>query len=508
MRIIKKKSRRRNSKPQDEEISIKTDGEISSHNLMNTLGLSKDVIFTSVDIGEKNNVSLTIVYIEGLIDKKILNNDILKPLLHDSIIAVANSEEDIIKHIEKGNIYCSYPKTTGKIEECLNYIISGSVALIFDNKRIAITFDIENYDKRAITEPTGENVVKGSKDAFVETLKVNTAIIRRKIKTPKLVIEETVVGKQTLTTIAIVYIDGITNRHIVDEIKKRLDSIDIDEVLATGFIEEFIIDNNYSLFPQVICTERSDKLCSHIVSGRVGLLIDGLPVTCAIPGTLNMFLHAQEDYSQNFWVSSSKRLLRYVLLVLTLLLPAFYVAITAFHQEMLPIELAIAIEVSKEGVPIPTFIEILVMLIAFEVLVEAGIRLPRSIGQTVSIVGALIVGEAAVNAKLISPVVVIVIAATAISGFAMPDQDLSNALRIWRLILTVFASIIGLFGVSIGVLLLLFHLAKLESFGVPYLSPFVAQEGKQMEDSIVRLPLKYFQKRSISLQATNKKRQG
>ena len=481
--------------------------EISSDNIKSILGKSKDIVFTDINIGEKNSITLTVVYVDGLIDKKLLNDDILKPLIQEPDIRTANSENKVMKHIENGQVYCSYPKTRTKAKDCINDIINGSAALIFDKEKAAITFDVKGFDKRAITEPTGENVVKGSKDAFVETLRVNTAIIRRKIKTPDLVVEETTVGKQTLTSIGIVYIDGIANRHIVDEVKKRLDSIQVDGVLSAGFIEEYIIDNTLSPFPQVVVTERTDKLCSHILSGKVGIIIDGLPVTYALPGVLNMFLHAPEDYAQNFWISSFLRFLRYILMVVTLFTPAFYIAVTSFHQEMLPTELAVSIESSKEGVPFPTFIEVIFMLIAFEVLLEAGLRLPKSIGQAVSIVGALVVGEAAVNAKLISPAVVIIIAATAISSFAMPNQDFSNALRLWRFIIVIFSSIIGLFGLSIGTLLLLFHFAKMETFGVPYLAPYVAQEGKQMEDSLIRLPLRFFKKRPFYLKTTNERRQ-
>jgi len=481
--------------------------EISSDSVKSILGKSRDIIFMNFSLGEENTLPLTIVYVDGLIDKSVLNSDILKPLIQDPIIRNATSEDNVISYINNGHVYCSSPQIRTKLGDCIKDIIDGFAALIFDKENIAVTFDIREFEKRAITEPTVENVVKGSRESFVETLRVNTSIIRRKIKTPKLVIEETVVGKQTLTEIAIVYIDGVTNMKIVEELKIRINSIEVDQVLSAGFIEEYIVNNNYSPFPQVIYTERTDKLCSHIVSGKVGIIIDGLPVTYAVPGVLNMFLHAQEDYAENFWISSIVRLLRYILMLTTLFAPAFYISITTFHQEMLPTDLAISINISKAGVPFPTYVEVILMLVAFEVLIESGLRLPKSIGQAVSIVGALIVGESAVNANIISPAVVIVIAATAISGFTMPNQDFSNALRIWRFIFVILSSIAGLFGLSMGALILLFHLAKLETFGVSYLAPFASQDGEGFEDSLIRSPLKYLKKRPKYLKTMNRHRQ-
>jgi spore germination protein KA len=370
------------------------------------------------------------------------------------------------------------------------------------------TFDIKGFRERGITEPTGENVIKGAKDSFVENLRTNTASIRMKMKNVRLVIEETRIGRQTSTRIGIVYIKGITNVHIVDELKKRLGKLDTEAVLTTGIIEEAIIDHKLSPFPQVITTERPDKFCSCIVEGRVGILVDGLPVTIIIPGTFEAFLQAPEDYSQSFIVNSIIRFLRYTLMFVTLFLPGFYISVSTFHIEMIPTDLALAITASKEGVPFLIFIEVIFMLLAFEVLVEAGLRLPKNIGQAVSVVGAVVVGQAAVEARLVSPAVVVTIAVTAISSFTMPNQDFSNALRLWRFIFAIFSSIIGLYGLSIGAIILLHHLANIEVFGVPYLTPFVGGDGKNMQDAVFRFPFSAQRKRPTSLRTTNKKRRG
>ncbi|WHH57826.1 spore germination protein [Petroclostridium sp. X23] len=478
--------------------------ELSAQNLKTILSGSEDISFRDIKI---NNIRLSLIYVNGLVDHAVTSDYILKPLNQEEAFKSVKNEREVLALIEEGKIYYSSQYIRSDINIVISDILSGSTVLVLDKEKKAIIFDAKSFEKRSISEPTTENVIKGAKDSFVETLQINTATIRRRIRTQNLVIEKTIVGKQTLTNIAIIYMKGVTNRHILDEVKKRLSNINIDGVISTGFIEEYIIDNNNSPFPQVISTERPDKFCAGIISGMVGIIIDGIPVSYQVPGVLNQFLQAPEDYSQNYIISTLVRVLRYSLMLVTLFLPGFYVSIVTFHQEMIPTSLALSIAAAKEGVPFPSFIEVILMLIAFEILIEAGLRLPKTIGQAVSIVGALVVGEAAVNAKFISPAVVLIIAVTAISNYTMPNQDFSNALRIWRLVLVVLSSIIGLFGLSIGSLVLLYHLSKIESYGVPYLSPFVADENRQMQDSLFRLKLRTHIKRPIQLKTINKKRQ-
>lgn len=255
-------------------------------------------------------------------------------------------------------------------------------------------------------------------------------------------------------------------------------------------------------------TERTDRFCHNILEGRVGLIIDGLPTAYIIPATMNIFYQVPEDYAQNYTISSFLRCLRFANSLITLLLPGFYISITTFHQEMIPTVLAISLIRSKTEVPFPTSTSVFFMLLAFEVLLEAGFRLPRTIGQTISIIGALVVGQAAVQAKIISPVVVIIIAVAGMAGFTMPNQDFSNALRIYRLVFVICATIAGLYGLTLGLVLLIYHLNTLESFGVPYFSPFVANEGRDItKDTIIRVPLHFMKKRPSSLKTLNKKRQ-
>jgi len=501
----KRKKECKTSKPMFTEKIEKQDDELTSSNISNLIQHSADIVFHSVNINGNKDLRVTVIFIEGIVDIMGMDEFILKPIMQE-IDFGKSSIEDVVGMLEHSTLFHGIQKIRTGLSECVNDIMDGSVALVFDRVKKAVTFDMKGFEKRSVSEPTEENVLKGPKDAFVEVLRTNTATVRRKIKTHNMVIEETTVGKQTLTKVAIVYIRGITNRHIIEEVKNRLDNINDDGVISSGVIEEGIIDNKYSPFPQIMTTERPDRFCASILEGRVGIIIDGLPTTFVAPGTLSQFLQGPKDYSQNFISSSIFRFMRYVLMVVTLFLPGFYIAITSFHHEMIPTELALSITASKEGVPFPGFIEVIFMLIAFEALLEAGLRLPRNISQAVTIVGALVVGQAAVEARLVSPAVVVIISITAVASFTMPDQDFSNALRIWRFGLVILTSFAGLYGLSMGGLILLIHWSKMESFGVPYLAPFVATDDKQLQDTLIRMPFSTMYKRPIQLKTTNKKR--
>ncbi len=482
------------------------DMELNTENIRQVLAKSKDVVFKNVFICDNTSFSATIVFIDGLIDRQYISDYILKPLVQEPKFNNITKEKDAIELIDRGSIYFCSQNKRRNIDDVISDVLNGNTALIFDKERTAFTFDAKGFEQRSITEPTGENVIKGAKDSFVENLRTNTATVRRKLKTPHLVIEESQVGREAVTNVAIVYIEGITREHMVKEVKKRLDKINTDGALTSGVIEENIIDNKYSPFPQALFTERPDKFCANVIEGRVGIIIDGMPVTFIVPATFGIFLQAPEDYSQNFIISSVIRSMRFILAFVTLFLPGLYVSLTTFHQEMIPTELALAIAASKEGVPFPSFAEVIFMLIAFEVLIEAGLRLPKNIGQAVSIVGAVVVGQAAVDAKFVSPSVVVIIAITAICSFTMTNQDFSNALRLWRFIFVLMSSVIGLFGLSLGGILLLNHLSSMKVYGVPYMSPFASEEYEDLQDSLFRLPFSLQHIDAMGLKARNKKR--
>lgn len=481
--------------------------ELTTSNMKKLLCGSSDIVFRELYINGDRDLPLSMIYIDGLIDTKIVDDDIMKPLLQEMALSKSKSHGDIISKIEHGTLYHAGQFTRDKLSDCIGDIFNGCVALVLDKDKKAMTFEVKGHEKRSITEPTSENVNKGAKDAFIESIRTNTATVRNKIRTHNLVIRELRVGEQSKTKVVVVYINGITNMDIANELIKRLNNIKTEGVTSPGVIEEGIIDNKNSPFPQVIYTERTDKFCANVLEGRVGLLIDGFPAAYCVPGTFEVFMQAPEDYSQNYIISSVIRTLRFIITFVTLFLPGFYAAVTTFHQEMIPTELALAITASKEGVPFPSFVEVIFMLTAFEILIEAGLRLPKSIGQAVSIVGAVVVGQAAIDARLVSPAVVVVVSLTAISSFAMPNQDFSNALRLWRFLFVILSSVIGLFGLSIGGIILLSHLSNMEVYGIPYMSPFAGEDNKQMQDAVFRLPFSKQYKRPIGLKTKNKKRE-
>lgn len=483
-----------------------TSTEVTSDNLSLILGSNSDFSSRVLLIRDNPEIPATLAYIDGMVDSSIVNDNILKPLAQDEQFDSCKTETDAAGLISMGLVYSSSIRVRTNIKDLTDDILSGNTSIIFSNAKIAFTFEVKSNLFRTISEPTGENVIKGAKDSFIEDLRTNTALCRVKIKSPYLALEEIKVGKQTKTKVALLYMKNIVAEKLINEARKRVEAIDTDKILTPGMIEEYIIDSKYSTFPQVLYTERPDRFCSSIVDGRVGIIIEGLPITYIVPGTLLQFIQTPDDYSNQFIVASALRFIRFLALFITLVLPGFYICITTFHPEMLPAELTFSIVASREGVPFPMFVEVIILLIAFELLVEAGLRLPKTIGQTVSIVGALVVGQAAVEAKILSPATVIIIAMTAIAGFTLPNQDFSNGVRLWRFTFVVFSSIIGILGLTFGLIFLLHHWCSMETYGVPYLDPLVANEDEQLQDTLLRLPMSMMKKRPSGLNTKNKKR--
>jgi spore germination protein KA len=370
-------------------------------------------------------------------------------------------------------------------------------------------FDTKGFEKRAMMEPTVENVNKGPRDSFIENYRTNTATIRRKIKSPDLMIEHQVIGTRTQTSVAIVYIKSITNDQILQETKNRLNAMQMDNLLSTSIIEDALSNYIACTFPQVVTTERPDKFSADILEGRVGIIVDGIPFGFVVPATFNQLMQTPEDYSRKSVISSFIRIIRHISLIMAIFFPALYVAITTFHLELIPTNIILFIAKSREGVAFPVAIETIALLIAFEILYEAGLRIPKSVGQTVSIVGTLVVGQAAVEAKLISPSVIVVVAMTIIASFTVPNQDFANAIRLWRLVSTVAGIFLGLLGVVCIIILLIYELCKLNPFGVPYMAPYAGIDGQNMlTDSIIRIPAKDNIMRPVALNPKDSKRRG
>ena len=340
-------------------------------------------------------------------------------------------------------------------------------------------------------------------DAFVETVRSNTSYVRRHLRSPDLKIYETQVGRRSLTNVSVVWLKGITNPELVERMKARLDEIDIDGFITPSAVEEYVTGSRATAFPLMQYTERPDKFCRGILDGRIGLLVDGLPLGYLAPADLGSLMESPEDQSRDYLSASGIRILRYAALLLSLLLPGFYIALAVFHQEMIPLPLLRAMIESKQAVPFSTSVEVFGLLIAFELLQESGIHLPQAVGQSVSVIGGIVVGTAAVEAGLVSPVALIAVSIAGICGFALPNRDLAEAVRLWRLILAGTAAVGGLFGVTVGLISLLIHLSGLTCLGVPYLAPFSQMENVEL----VRKRLLFQKYRQKRLRPADRRRQ-
>lgn len=413
-------------------------------------------------------VTATAFFIDGLTSGSEIADFVLHPmtrLLHGDARAM-------LGQCLNGTVYSAVADPVEDMEALCLKLVNGFCVVVFDELDRAVAFEAKTGEKRNPSPPEVENTVKGPKDAFTETVRTNTSLIRRHLRSPWLRFYETQVGRRSLTNVSVVWLEGVTNRSLVERLKRRLQSIDIDGFLSPAAVEEYVTGSRNTAFPLLRYTERTDKFSHGLLEGQVGLLVDGLPLGYLTPVDLAGFMTSPEDRGMDFVSASCVRVLRYMALLTSLLLPALFAAMAAFHQEMIPTKLLQAIIESKEQVPFPTLFEIVGLLLAFEILQEAGIHLPQSLGQTVSIIGGLVVGTAAVEAKLISPAALIVVSVAGICGFAIPGRELADAVRVWRFVLTVCAALAGLFGLTVGLIALLLHLGGLQSFGLSYLRPF------------------------------------
>ena len=445
--------------------------DISSAALKNIFSDCSDFSIRQISTGGNSKSPVSVCWLDGVVNGTLLSDAIIRPLTDSQRLDGDLSPKKCMDAIMAGAVYCSNASEKKTMDELVEAVVKGFSVVIFDREHAAIAFETRSSVQRSISEPTTEKSVKGPKDAFIEQIRTNTMLIRRRLCTPDLKIRRSIVGRRSSTECAVVYIDGISDPEIVDTMCKRLDAIDIDAAVSTANIEEYISDSPFALFPLLLHTERPDRFVTNLLEGRVGLLVDGLPMGFLAPATLPEVMCVPDDRSLHWMVASFLRILRYLAAAISILLPAIYVAVAMYHQEMIPIKLLLSIIQSKQQVPFSTALEILSMLIAFELLQEAGLRLPDPVGQTVSIIGALIVGQSAVEAKVVSPIAVIVVAIAGITGYTVPGQDLSSALRLCRFGLVLCSLLAGLYGVIAGLVLIVFRLCTIESFGVSYLSP-------------------------------------
>ncbi|MEH7306196.1 spore germination protein [Neobacillus drentensis] len=459
--------------------------------VLRMLGNSSDIVFREIQIGNNELVKAGIFYADGLVDTNSIQNFVLEPLMLGIQLdkdQINSSRLNVLKVLKDQFLTVGSIKDVTEFSSLFKSLLSGDAILLLDGYSQGFIISMRGWKDRGVSESTSETVVRGPKEGFTESIRTNTALIRRKIKSPHLWMETKNIGEMTKTDVAIMYINGIANDKVVQEVHERLDRIDIDGILESGYIEELIQDTTYSPFPTIYYSERPDVISAELLEGKVAILVDGSPNVLIVPALFVSFLHVAEDYYQRADISTLIRMLRFFSIIIALLAPSLYIAITTYHQEMIPTELLINLAAQREGVPFPAFIEALMMEVAFEILREAGIRMPRAIGSAISIVGTLVIGTAAVEAGIVSPAMVIVVAITAISSFVLPSVAMSMSLRMLRFPMMGLAASFGLFGIIVGLISLILHMCSLRSFGVPYMSPFGPLIPQDLKDTVVRVP--------------------
>lgn len=433
-----------------------------------------------------------LLYHEGLTDTNQIHEHVLSPLMKENDAMRTNSEIDIVKQ----QIRITQIVNVESIGDVIESISTGKAVLLIEGENKGLAIGVQKWEKRKTDEPKGETVIRGPREGFVESLSDNVAMLRKQIKVPALKFKPFTIGRITRTQVWAAYIDGISNPDLIQVVSERLRKIETNDMLESGNIEELIKDNPYTPFPLLRATERPDIAVSGLLEGRVAIITEGTPFVLVAPATLPSLLHAADDYYKSFLYMTAIRWLRYVFLAISLLGPSIYVAITSFHQEMIPTSLYLTIARTREEVPFPVVVEALLMEVIFEALREAGIRLPRQAGSAVSIVGGLVIGEAAINAGLVSPPVVMIVGITGIASFMMPNQAAGLAFQVIRFPILILSGFLGLLGVILGLLLLLAHLCRLNSFGVPYLAPVAPMIPSDMNDVLIRAPFWMHDERS------------
>ncbi|HWQ71560.1 MAG TPA: spore germination protein [Desulfitobacteriaceae bacterium] len=456
--------------------------------LQQTLGNSPDVVFRDLLIGKRKKAVL--VFISGLTDTASIAENVLKALALEIRCADLNGSEQLnLEFLKEHILSVAEIAEENVLEQILRHILLGDAVLLIDGLETAlIIFARSDTGFRSVGEPASEALIRGPREGFIEKLQVNRSMIRRKLRSPKLKFQELTIGTISQTQVCIAYLDGIADKQLINEVLERLSRIKIDGILESGYLEEMIQDAPYSPFPTVRTTERPDTVAANLLEGKVAILADGTPYTLLVPGTFIEFLQANEDYYQSYIYVLLVRILRYISFFVTLFLPSMYIAILTFHQEMLPSTLALSLATTRQGIPFPAFVEAMIMEVAFEILREAGLRLPRPVGQSVSIVGALVIGEAAVRAGIVSPAMVIIVSTTAIASFTIPAFSLGISIRLLRFPIMMLSASLGLYGLIVAGFALFVHMSTLRSFGVPYLAPIAPASWSGQKDVFIRAP--------------------
>lgn len=478
--------------------------------------LQKDIIFFK-DIFNKDSVlrvknlkvrncenfNCALIYMDGMVDSEQVNQAVIRPLLTNNAV---NDSKTIPEYISTQLLFARDTKEASSVADILSGILYGEVLILIENSKTAVLTDLKGFKTRGISEPQEERVLQGPREAFEEAAMFNLAMIRRKLKTPDLCTEMITVGRRTSTMVFICYLDSLVDSKMVEQLKNKIKKIDIDGILDSNYIAEIVKDNKYSFFKTIGSTERPDIVAARLLEGRIAVVVDGTPVVLTLPYLFSENFQSDEDYYLNFLVSSVGRLLRYICFFMAISIPALFIALTSFHTELLPTSLAVAVEKLRGGVPFSPFTECILMLFVFEILRETGLRMPQSLGHALSIVGGLVVGQAAVDARIISTPVLIIIAISAVSGLMIPR--LKGAIFYLRIIFLSVSAFFGIFGFIIMLSTTVLHIISLSSFGADYTLGLKSFNFQSLKDTVVRVPWFKMKERPFFNQNKTRQKEG
>jgi spore germination protein KA len=492
-----KKSREESEKEQETEISSCLYDNLQYMKDVYSIPTNGDIIIREFKFAYKDKaVDAFIIFFDGMVDRSIVNTNILNPLMLLSNLDIKEAENNVEDFVKNRLVAHNQLVITGKYADVIKEVNFGGVGLFVEGMPHAATADVKGWVNRGVNRPLNEEVIRGPQEGFTEILRFNTALIRKSMKDEDLIAENITIGRRSKTPCSLLYVKDIANNSLVGEVRRRLKSIKVDYLLDSGELEQLIEDSSFLPAPLILATERPDRVATFLAEGRVAVIVHGSPYVLVMPIVHVDLIKSAEDVYIRYPYATLLRIIRIIGVILALLLPGLYVAITNFHHEMIPTDLIFAITASRERVPFPSIVEILIMEVSFELIREAGIRIPGTIGFTLGIIGALILGQAAVAANIVSPILIIIVAVTGIGSFAIPDFSLGYAFRALRFVFIFLGALSGFLGITTGVFIVGLAFCAAKSFGVPYMAPFGPRTSGGMQDEFMRAPMWKQEKRA------------
>lgn len=442
-------------------------------------------------LGEERKVDCLMVYIEVAVSNMMLDDSAIGKMVNHFWEV---SPERIQEFVSNNSLGIADVKKLGMMEEAFSALLAGNAIFFIDGYDQAMKISSKGYPGMGVSEAETEKVIRGSREGFTDSVKTNSALVRKRLRDTRMKVEEHQIGTRSHTMLQLLYMEDLVHEELLEDIRERLGQYEIDGILDSGMLEQLTEDTWYSPFPQYQTTERPDRAAQEILNGKIILICDNSPAALILPSSFQGFMESSEDWNQRFEMASFLRVLRYLALIWATLFPGLYLAVIRFHTQILPTNLILSFSEAREGVPFSSVAELIFLELAFELIREAGVRVPGALGNAIGIVGGLIVGDAAVSANLVSPIVVMIVALTALGSMTIPNEEFASAFRLIKYVFLFLGGYLGIFGIVLGIYFMIAHLAGLLSFGMPYLMPFVKKEpAKGVGDGILRMP---FQKRS------------